>query len=89
MPGDGSGDGPALDKIVERGDANLAGFKPCNALAVGRDGNLCNGVGAIPAGKDFVELDARRGDIGWHRGCGLSMRGLRVNEGDGCGAENQ
>ncbi len=61
----GDGDGLALGKIVERGEANLACFKPCDALAVGRDGDLSDGAGAALGGEDPVELGC-----GW-RGCGL------------------
>jgi hypothetical protein len=53
------GDGLALDEIVERGEANLAGLKPDKALGIGRDGDLGEGAGAILAGENFVELDAR------------------------------
>ena len=52
----GGGDGLALGEIVDRGDANLAGFKPCDAFAIGRDGDLGDGPRLIFAGEDFVEF---------------------------------
>lgn len=58
----------ALGQIVERGEANLAGVKPSDALAVRRDGNLSDGVGATVAGKDLIELSG-----GGLRRCGLSV----------------
>ncbi len=66
-------------EMIERGDANLAGVKPGDALAVGRDSNLRDGTGAAVAGKDLIEPggSGRRG-----RGCGLGMNGQRREEGE-------
>ena len=56
--------------MIERGEANLAGFKPGDALAVGRYGNLRDGAAVVQAGKDLIKLG----------GSGLRGRGLSASE---------
>jgi hypothetical protein len=62
-----------IAKIIQRGDANLASFKPGDAFAIGRDDDLSDGAGADLAGEDFVELCRWWCDGGLCGGSGLSV----------------
>ena len=82
LAGHSGGDRLALDEIAKRGDANLAGLEPRDALAIGRDCDLSDGAGAVLAGEDLVELGRWRSDCGLRGGGGLCAI-------EGSGAERQ